>query len=428
MNKNLARTWLIGLLFLLLTASFDGYSVDAFLATTTRTPTPPTRTPTRVLTKALSTPTPYADSFYRLLSWGGGGGGGGSYKSICADLDIPKITPAVLGFADTAQDYGYLCLYGIKPDNQITITFKSPNGKADAVGVFKSGAPPSWIYQTKLLSGHIAIGYIDNYALTPKIIIAEIKFWKPLGIPEGIWDVTVKSDRNFLKTRMNVGWPKTDPRLEWVYPQNSLLNFAPLIIENGHHKSCQVANSEEVKAIQAINLEPNHYYSIGIYTYPDHSMEVKLNRVTTILTDKYGKYQTSFFAKQRNSPETYVIALLRPDSEMQGSHDGELGLVRVSYAYACIRVKWKACLSAPYSSLEKGNYVTVNFLNPIPNNIRDKPGLKNKLLGSLQIDETATIIDGPQCADNMVWWKIKTYSGITGWTGEGQGSEVWLVP
>jgi hypothetical protein len=342
---------------------------------------------------------------------------GGSYKSTCANLNIPKVTPAVLGFADTAQDYGYLCLYGIKPDNQITITFKSPNGKADAVGVFDVGDPPSLIYQTKPFLDDRPIGYIDNYMLTKKITIAEITFWKPLGIPEGIWDISVKSGSNFLKTKMNVGWPKAEPRLGWVYP---LLSWAPFIIYNGSETACQVANSAEVKTIQAINLEPNQYYSIGIYIYPDKSAELKLNSITTVLTDKYGEYQTSFFATARNSPETYIIALLRPESKIQGFHDGDLGLVGVSYAFACMRVKWYACLNAPSSSLAKGDHVTENSLNPISNNIRDKPGLKNILLGSLQINETATIIDGPQCADNKVWWKIKSDSGVIGWTAEGK--------
>jgi hypothetical protein len=79
--------------------------------------------------------------------------------------------------------------------------------------------------------------------------------------------------------------------------------------------------------------------------------------------------------------------------------------------------------------LERGmTGIGINPLNPAPNNIKNKPGLNNKSIGKMQTDEEAEIIDGPQCADNMVWWKIKTDSGITGWTGEGQGSEVWLVP
>jgi len=30
-----------------------------------------------------------------------------------------------------------------------------------------------------------------------------------------------------------------------------------------------------------------------------------------------------------------------------------------------------------------------------------------------------TVIDGPQCANNWSWWKIKTEDGTTGWMAEG---------
>jgi hypothetical protein len=378
----------------------------------------------------VTTPTPLTNSLYKELNWGGAGGGfaGPGFGGGGCSEDYPKSTPTVTIIANTDTDYGYLCLYGFKREEQILITFKSPDGKADAIGKFYVGNdevlgtfnPMYFIYQTDPFLGDVAAG---EMAIVPNPngaqTIAEIIFWKPIGIPEGQWDVTVKTDSIYLKTKMNVGWPKTEPRFGWKYDQPSILERAPFIPYVLTGDACQDANSDENKTIQAFNLKPNQYYSVGVYSALGDNLE--LNNEFTILTDKYGKYQEDLYATQKNGPATYVVALLRPEPEL-----GSM-LEWVSYDHDCIRVKWKACPIAPYSGLEKGIYVHVNPFDPTPNFIRNKPGLTSKLIGKLQTDESARIIDGPECADNIVWWKIKTDSGIIGWTGEGQGSEVWLV-
>jgi hypothetical protein len=444
MNKNLARTWLIGLLFLLLTASFNSFSADAFLATATRTST---RIPTLSLTKALSTPTPFTDSFYRLLSWGGGGAGGGIYypgmgNHWCSDKDFPKLTPAVLSISDRANDYGYLCLFDFKPNEQITISFKSPNGKADAVGIFNVGKidttisdTSSLIYQISPSLGDIPAGYMSNISdVKGKRTIAELVFWKPIGIPEGIWDVAIKTKSIYLKTKMNVGWPKTEPRLGWEYHQPSILDRAPFLGSDIIGEKGQIANSGDKNTIQILNLKPNQTYSVGIYNR--HSGVMDLNNEYTFLADKFGKHQADFSATQKNSPGFYVVAILRPKPEVlklaefygltTDDLSSEFPLGLASYDHDCIRVRWQACPNAPNSGLEKGLSARINPLNPTLNSIRSKSGLNNKLIGTMKIDEWADILDGPQCADNMVWWKIKTYSGIIGWAAEGQGNWEWL--
>lgn len=40
-----------------------------------------------------------------------------------------------------------------------------------------------------------------------------------------------------------------------------------------------------------------------------------------------------------------------------------------------------------------------------------------------------TITDGPRCADGWVWWYVSNANGtVKGWTSEGDGPNIWLVP
>jgi hypothetical protein len=62
-----------------------------------------------------------------------------------------------------------------------------------------------------------------------------------------------------------------------------------------------------------------------------------------------------------------------------------------------------------------------------PNNIRAVPGLSGDYLGEIPPGTTFTVLAGPQCASNLVWWQISG-GGLTGWTAEGQSPEYWLEP
>jgi hypothetical protein len=40
------------------------------------------------------------------------------------------------------------------------------------------------------------------------------------------------------------------------------------------------------------------------------------------------------------------------------------------------------------------------------------------------------VIEGPVCADGLIFWKVENNSipDGTGWTAEGDGAEYWLEP
>lgn len=65
-----------------------------------------------------------------------------------------------------------------------------------------------------------------------------------------------------------------------------------------------------------------------------------------------------------------------------------------------------------------------------PNRVRSAPSKTADIIGQLYPETVAFVIDGPVCADGLVYWKVEhsTITGGAGWTAEGDGKEYWLEP
>jgi hypothetical protein len=59
------------------------------------------------------------------------------------------------------------------------------------------------------------------------------------------------------------------------------------------------------------------------------------------------------------------------------------------------------------------------------NNVRMGEGEAAELLGKIPEGGTFTVLDGPVCADGMLWWQVQS-GDLNGWTAEGQGDTYWL--
>jgi len=60
--------------------------------------------------------------------------------------------------------------------------------------------------------------------------------------------------------------------------------------------------------------------------------------------------------------------------------------------------------------------------------VRDKPSTAGAVLGELDKDAQVTIVDGPQEASGITWWKVDNGAGLVGWSAEGLGGVKYLVP
>jgi hypothetical protein len=87
------------------------------------------------------------------------------------------------------------------------------------------------------------------------------------------------------------------------------------------------------------------------------------------------------------------------------------------------------CPGAPPTRLHKNDYAYASTASTTSSNIRASAGTSASIVGQLKPGKAVQIIDGPQCADGYVWWKVRLVSSaLTGWTAEGTSSDYWLVP
>lgn len=86
------------------------------------------------------------------------------------------------------------------------------------------------------------------------------------------------------------------------------------------------------------------------------------------------------------------------------------------------------CTNAHASRLDVGMYAFVSFDPPLANRVRAEPGTQGRAVGRMEPGIVMLITGGPQCANNWVWWQIRTNDGLVGWTAEGDQSTYWLVP
>lgn len=90
---------------------------------------------------------------------------------------------------------------------------------------------------------------------------------------------------------------------------------------------------------------------------------------------------------------------------------------------------WNPCPNTYASRLHVGDLAYVSYYPPLKNNVRSDSNLSASVVGTLEPGEEMKIIDGPRCANNMVWWKISSLDkNLVGWTSEGDVENYWLVP
>ena len=93
------------------------------------------------------------------------------------------------------------------------------------------------------------------------------------------------------------------------------------------------------------------------------------------------------------------------------------------------RRTWAACADARPSRLQVGDIASIGADPFLPNRLREEPGLHYSVIGQIPPGGVVDILEGPRCADQMVWWCVRTFDGsLTGWTSEGDSNSYWLVP
>jgi len=58
--------------------------------------------------------------------------------------------------------------------------------------------------------------------------------------------------------------------------------------------------------------------------------------------------------------------------------------------------------------------------------VRSEPNIQAETLGYIKPGVGMVILEGPQCSNNWVWWKVEADTGLVGWTAEGDEKSYWL--
>lgn len=88
-----------------------------------------------------------------------------------------------------------------------------------------------------------------------------------------------------------------------------------------------------------------------------------------------------------------------------------------------------ACKEVRPTRLKDGDFAFISFYPPLDQRVRRGYGTTNSILDTIPPGTAVKIIDGPECANNWVWWKIRVLnSDLEGWTSEGDQDAYWLIP
>ena len=85
-----------------------------------------------------------------------------------------------------------------------------------------------------------------------------------------------------------------------------------------------------------------------------------------------------------------------------------------------------SCLSAPAPRLRHDFLAAVVPGTP-PVILRDEPTFRSNRLGTLTPGASFRVVNGPVCADGIIWWKVSS-AGVDGWAAEGQNGDYFLMP
>jgi dipeptidyl aminopeptidase/acylaminoacyl peptidase len=83
---------------------------------------------------------------------------------------------------------------------------------------------------------------------------------------------------------------------------------------------------------------------------------------------------------------------------------------------------------AGWTRVSVGKYAIVTQ-GDLPNRVRSEPKVADNIINLLYPGSIIKILEGPVCADGLVFWKVENAAipGGMGWTAEGDGKEYWLA-
>lgn len=357
---------------------------------TTILPTPTmAKTSTKTPTPSL-TPTRTALTFHlkRQLFFAGVGGAGGYCYGVGVHGDHPVLDyerVALLGF-------DVVCLYGFQVGEFVEVKIFDPANRLTAkIPVYIQDIPP--FFETETYT-------VNTVELIPLSAQA----------PRGKWTIVAEGTLTNLKVTFENPDDSSDYTIsKLVHPGTPWYDS---------RRTTRLMKQGETLLVEGVNYPPNQALPVAIYKLGE-SWQNSLITGQTVWTNSAGTFSAGFLISNQFTPGAYYVSLYPSTS-------GEFEYGVVSHEFRVVQ-PIQVCPSGKASYIQKND--TLQISSGPPNIVREKPGLKSKILGKLFEYERLDILAGPKCVDGMIWWKVKSINtGMDGWTAEGKDGDYWLIP
>ena len=376
-----------------------------------------TATPTSSPTPS---PTPTLPDFDPIVNFGAGGGSG------CGNAPARAPNDALITQKGKSVE---ICLYlwGLNFSKPFYISLVRIGGDGTVVL-----SPNLWLDQTnrvlKWEGYQRSDGFID-WTSDGTISINEVRIWWPLHFSPGQWQLSV-IQANSAFTGFSINFQITgdneahinalDPRSEYEIMPSSI--FHPIRTkDNGNVTVAGMNYSARAPVFILLYRERPSNSPIWV-------AEFELIQKQVVTSDANGNITTELSGPFEPGQSYLVYGITDPYIPIGDNLFGECGVgtpcdfFEVISANPTISQPASSCPGAPAQRMtvnQRGYVCTKEDAVKL----RTAPKRSGSEIMQLPPGVSFAVIEGPSCADNWSWWKIRLDNGTTGWISEG-GDEI----
>ena len=226
---------------------------------------------------------------------------------------------------------------------------------------------------------------IDNYILL-------YVYYPKLGDPEGTYHFTFSGEDGSIGHKIEIFFP-SEPRMYYLSPDKVLFFYG---------------------------FEPNENVRLFYYL---GKIRLEFNSWESYQTDNHGNLIVKITPDMLTNGDFISISDRAGLVNRSGPAFANYWPQRPNIVNSASQTDTFACTSKIPTRLKIGDYAFVASNPPLPNRVRMDAGLASEKIGEVELGGIVKIIDGPQCVDNIVWWKVTVInSNLVGWTAEGDAS------
>jgi hypothetical protein len=359
------------------------------------TPTPtPTRTPTR--------PPDLISRLTRTLFFSPGGGLSRNSAFNCRTDGYPEDSPPTIWFYGRAEydiQEGALCMINLPVDIPFTIVLTAPDGT-------------QYNQEMSTGDGYQGFDYEDDGG---GLTYGMIRLWLSPDVQPGEWQVEYFAENDYHTYSVQFEWPKNTPNLYIPRSDPNPFELPQDFFTLGAAHLYQITKLDPGGTLKltGYNLPAGKEAPVGLFQVSkvkDKDEELRLVQAIAARANSNGELSFSFKLDKGLPPGGYYLGVIT-----------NLKANNVYNSGAGLGVYVNACPGVMDSRLMVGDKIrldTDNMSDIQENNLYNQPGLGNKKTGQLGPALTADIKDGPVCANDRVWWKVRTSKGKEGWIAE----------